>query len=78
MQRYSTAIKGLATVRRLLPPGLTPPGAARAARPAEAGMQEHEAGPKSRRPKRGTAKAATVRDDGDPGDLLQEALPHFA
>jgi hypothetical protein len=61
MQRYSTAIKGLATVRRLLPPGLTPPGAARAARPAEAGMQEHEAEPKSRGP-----KPATVRDDRDP------------
>jgi hypothetical protein len=29
------------------------------------GTQEHEAGPKSCRPKPGTAKAATVRDDRD-------------
>jgi hypothetical protein len=36
-------------------------------------MQEHEPGPKSRRPKPGTAKAATVRDDHDP-----EKGPHAA
>jgi hypothetical protein len=34
--------------------------------PAEAGTQEDEAGPKSRRPKPGTARAASVRDEGDP------------
>jgi hypothetical protein len=59
--RLATAIKALATVRRLLPPALTPTSAGPAAKPAEAGTQEHEAGPKSRRP-----KAATVRDDRDP------------
>jgi hypothetical protein len=35
---------------------------------AGSGTQEHEAGAKSRRPKPGTAKAATVRDDRDPGE----------
>jgi hypothetical protein len=63
MQRYATAIKTLATIRRLLPPALTPTGAGPAARHAEAGTQEDEAGPESRRPKPGTARAATVRDD---------------
>jgi hypothetical protein len=37
-------------------------------------MQEHEAGPKSRRPKPGTAKAATVRDEGDPANGANAAL----
>jgi hypothetical protein len=37
-------------------------------------MQEHEAGPKSRRPKPGTAKAATVRDEGDPAKGAHAAL----
>ena len=37
-------------------------------------MQEHEAEPKSRRPKPGTAKAATVRDDRDPLKSANAAL----
>jgi hypothetical protein len=61
MQRYSMAIKALATVRRLLPTTASQTGAGPAARPAEAGMQEHKAEPKSRGP-----KPATVRDDRDP------------
>jgi hypothetical protein len=40
----------------------------------EAGTQEDEAGPKSRRPKPGTAKTATVRDDCDPGKGAHAAL----
>ena len=72
-QRYATSIKALATVRRLLPPALTPTSAGPAARPAEAGTQEEEAGPKSRRPKPGTAKAAT-REDCDPAMGAHAAL----
>jgi hypothetical protein len=64
--RFATAIKALATVRRLLPPAPAPTGAGPAARPAGAGTQEDEAGPRGRRPKPGTAKAATARDDRDP------------
>ena len=45
------------------------PGAQPAPRPAEAGMQENEAGPKSRRPKPGTAK-----DDCDPAKGANAAL----
>jgi hypothetical protein len=63
--RIARAIKALATVRRLLPPALVPAGAGPAVRPAEAGSQEDEAGPESRRPKPGTAKAANARDEGD-------------
>jgi hypothetical protein len=74
MQRYATGIKALATVRRLLPPALTPTSAGPAARPAEAGMQEHEAEPKSRRPKPDTAKTGTVKDDGDPLRRAHAAL----
>jgi hypothetical protein len=73
-QRLATANKALATVRRLLPPALTPIGAGPAARPAEAGMQEHAAGPKSHRPKLGTAKVATARDDCDPAKGAHAAL----
>jgi hypothetical protein len=40
----------------------------------EAGTQEDEAGPKSRRPKPGTTKAATVRDDRDPAKGAHAAL----
>jgi hypothetical protein len=72
--RYATAIKALATIRRLLPPALTPTGAGSAARPAEAGTQEHEAGPKSRGPKSATAKSTTVRDDCDPAKGASAAL----
>jgi hypothetical protein len=67
--RYATAIKALAAIRRLLPTTASPTGAGPAARPAEAGMQEHEAGPKSRRPKPGTAK-----DDCDPAKGANAAL----
>ena len=74
MQRYATAIKALATVRRLLPPALVPAGDGSATRPAEAGTQEDEAGPESRRPKPGTSRAATVTDDGDPGEGTPVAL----
>jgi hypothetical protein len=74
MQRYATAIKALATVRRLLPPAPAPPGAGPAARPAGAGTREDEAGPESRRPKPGTSRAATVRDDRDPGEGTPVAL----
>ena len=74
MQRYATGIKALATVRRLLPPALTPTSAGPAARPAEAGMQEHEAEPKSRRPKPDTAKTGTVKDEGDPLKRAHAAL----
>ena len=61
--RYATAIKALAAIRRLLPPALTPTRGGLAARPAGAGTQEGEAGPKSRT--LGTEKAATVTDDHD-------------
>jgi hypothetical protein len=74
MQRYATAIKALATVRRLLPPALVPAGDGPAARPAEAGMQEDEAGPGGRRPKPGTSRAPAVRDEGDPGEGTPVAL----
>jgi hypothetical protein len=66
--RFATAIKALATVRRLLPPAPAPIGAGPAAGPAGAGTQEDEAGPEGRRPKPGTSRAATVRDEGDPGE----------
>jgi hypothetical protein len=68
-QRLATAIKALATVRRLLPTAAGP-----AARPVEAGTQEDRAGTKSRRPKPKTAKAAKVRDEGDPGKRAHAAL----
>jgi hypothetical protein len=42
------------------------PGAGPTGRPAKAGTQEHEGGPKSRRSTPGTAKAGTVRHDRDP------------
>jgi hypothetical protein len=74
MQRYATAIKALAAIRRLLPTTTSTTGAGPAAGPAEAGTQEDEAGPKSRRPKPGTAKAATVRDEGDPAKGANAAL----
>jgi hypothetical protein len=51
------------------------PGAGPATRTAEAGMQEDEAEPESRRPKPGTAKPATVRDDRDPAKGAH-AAPH--
>jgi hypothetical protein len=41
---------------------------------AEAGTQEDEAGSKSHRPKPGTARAATVRDDRDPAQGVHAAL----
>jgi hypothetical protein len=66
--RYATAIKTLAAIRRLLPTTTSTTGAGPAARPAEAGAQEHEAGPKSRRSKPGTSRAATETDEGDPGE----------
>ena len=72
--RYATAIKALAAIRRLLPTAASPTGAGPAARPAEAGTPEDEAGPKSRRPKPGTSRAATVRDEGDPGEGTPVAL----
>jgi hypothetical protein len=73
--RYATAIKALATVRRLLPTAASQTGAGPAARPAETGTQEDEAGPKSRRPKPGSAKAAIVRDDHrDPAKDAHAAL----
>ena len=50
-------------------PNQRDPGAGPAARPAEAGTQEYEAGPKSRRPKPGTAK-----DDCDPAKGANAAL----
>jgi hypothetical protein len=50
------------------------PGAGPGARPAEAGTQEDEAGSKSRRPKPGTAKEATLRDDRDPAKGAHAAL----
>jgi hypothetical protein len=62
MQRYATAIKALATVRKLLPTTASPTGAGPA---AKASTQEDEAEPKSRRPKPGTAKAASETDEGD-------------
>jgi hypothetical protein len=37
-------------------------------------LEEDEAGPKSRRPKPGTAKATTVRDDRDPANGANAAL----
>jgi hypothetical protein len=72
--RYATAIKALAAIRRLLPTTTSTTGAGPAARPAEASMQEHEAAPKSRRPKRGTANSATVMDDRDPAKGANAAL----
>jgi hypothetical protein len=68
------AIKALAAIRRLLPTTTSTTGAGLAARPAEAVTQEDEAGPKSRRPKPGTAKATTVRDDRDPAKGAHAAL----
>ena len=44
------------------------------ARLARSGTQEDEAGPKSRGPKPGTTKAATVRDDRDPAKGAHAAL----
>jgi hypothetical protein len=41
---------------------------------AGTGMQENETGPKSGRPKPGTAKAATVKDDCDPAKGVHAAL----
>ena len=41
---------------------------------AEAGTQEDEAGPKSRGPKPGTSRAATVRDDRDPAKGANAAV----
>ena len=41
---------------------------------AGSGTQEDEVGPKSRRPKPGTATAATVRDDRDPAKGAQAAV----
>jgi hypothetical protein len=72
--RYATAIQALAAIRRLLPTTASPTVAGPAARPAEAGTQEDEAGPKSRLPKSGTSRAATVRDDRDPGKRAHAAL----
>ena len=72
--RYATAIKALAAIRRLLPTTASPTGAGPAASPAEAGTQEDEEGPKSRRPKPWTTKAATVRDDRDPAKGAHAAL----
>jgi hypothetical protein len=74
--RYATAIKALATVRRLLPTATSTTRAGPAARSTEVGTQEDEAGPEGRGPKPGTAKAATVGDDRDPAkganaDLLK-------
>jgi hypothetical protein len=60
--------------RRLLPTTASPTGAGPAARPAEAGKQEDATRPKSRRPKPGTARAATVRDDRDPAKGARAAL----
>ena len=37
-------------------------------------MREHEAGPKSRRPKPGTSRAPAVSDEGDPGEGTPVAL----
>jgi hypothetical protein len=75
MQRYATAIKALATIRRLLPTTTSTTGAGPAARPTEAGTQEDEVGPESRRPKPGTAEAATLTDDRDPAKGPHVALP---
>ena len=72
--RYATAIKALAAIRRLLPTTASTTGAGPAARPAEAGMQEDEAGPGGRRPKPGTSRAPAVRDEGDPGEGTPVAL----
>jgi hypothetical protein len=72
--RYATAVKALAAIRRHLPTTTSKTGAGPAATPADAGTQEDEAGPKSRRPKRGTAKAATVRDDRNPAKGAHAAL----
>jgi len=55
-------------------PNQRDPGAGPAARPAEAGTQEDEAGPESRRPKPGTSRAATVKDEVDPGEGTPVAL----
>jgi hypothetical protein len=59
--RFATAIKALATVRRLLPTTASPTGAGPAAKPAGSGTLETEAGLERRRP-----KPVTVRDDRDP------------
>ena len=72
--RYATAIKALAAIRRLLPTTASTTGAGPAARPAEAGTQEDEAGTKSRRSKRSTSRAATVTDEGDSGEGTPVAL----
>ena len=44
------------------------------AKSAEAGPQEDEPGRKCRRPKPGTARAATVRDERDPAKCAHTAL----
>jgi hypothetical protein len=72
--RYATAIKALAAIRRLLPTTSSPTGAGPAARPAGADTQEDEAGPECRRPKPGSSRAATVRDDRDPAKDAHAAL----
>jgi hypothetical protein len=65
---------GKIAIRRLLPTTTSTTGAGPAATPAEAGMEEDEAGPMSRRPKPGTSRAATVRDDRDPSKGANAAL----
>ena len=50
------------------------PGAQPAPRHTEAGTQENEAGPKSRRPMPGTAKAASARDYRDPAKGAHAAV----
>ena len=72
--RYATAIKALAAIRRLLPTAPAPAGDGSATRADEAGTEEDEAGPKSRRSKPRTAKAATVRAEGDVGKGAHAAL----
>jgi hypothetical protein len=74
MQRYATAIKALATIRRLLPTAASSTGAGPAARPAGAGTKEDGAGPECCRPKPGTSRAATVRNDRDPAKGVHAAL----
>ena len=72
--RYATAIKALAAIRRLLPTTTSTTGAGSAPMHAETGTQEHEAGPKSRRPGTATARAATETDEGDPAKGAHAAL----
>jgi hypothetical protein len=72
--RFATAIKALATVRRLLPPAPAPTGAGPAAGPAGAGTQEDDASPESRGPKPGTSRAPAVRNEVDPGEGTPVAL----